>query len=133
MLLNITDRQSHQDTILAQLKYLDFYAGTRPTDIAGISLGTKLGRATFNSTPFGATNSSGVATANALTDESSAIAAGTCTYAIGLKADGTTIVAVWGAGDSGDAKELVLNNNVIALTATIHVVSLTNTWAVGSI
>lgn len=133
MLLNVADRQSHQDTILSQLKYLDFYAGTRPSDIAGISLGTKLGRATFGSTPFGNTNSSGVATANAITGESSAIAAGTCTYVVGLKTDGTTIVAVWGAGDAGDAKECVLNNKVVAVGATIAVSSLTNTWGVGTI
>lgn len=142
MLANITYRQSIQDTLLSDTKFADAYIGTKPTDIAGISLGTKAGRITVGTGAFGATNSSGVATCDTtkLTDETNAPAGGTITYFVGLKNDGVTITGIWGAGAAGDkqsdgvtAIEIVLNNKTVAVGGTIHINSWTNTFAVGQI
>lgn len=85
--------------------------------------GTLLGTVTFGATAFGATNSSGVATANSITSDTSADNSGTAGHARFLKSNGTTIIgdATCGMG-SGDVN---FDNNVIVAGGTIAISSAT--------
>ena len=66
----------------------------------------------FGATAFAAA-SAGVATANAITSDSSANATGTATWYRTLKSDGTTVVSDGSVGTSGAN----LNLNSVAITA----------------
>lgn len=144
MLTAIAYRQTFQNSLHSDTAFLDFYtvgAGV-PTDIVGISLGTKLGRVTVGALTWPNATSGGVVTADItkLTDETNAPAAGNARYAIGLKSDGTTITGVWSAGNAGDKEAdgstgvaIVLNNKSIALGGSIHVTAWVDTFGVGAI
>lgn len=58
--------------------------GSQPTAPDDAAAGTLLGTLTFSSTAFGSTNSSGVATANSITSDSSADNSGTAAHALRL-------------------------------------------------
>jgi hypothetical protein len=98
--------------------------GAQPTLPDDAASGTLLGTLTFGATAFGATNSSGVATANAITSDSSADNSGTAAHARFLTS-GAAIVADCSCGQgSGDIN---FNNNVIVAGGTIAVSSMTLT------
>jgi hypothetical protein len=96
------------------------YSGTRPATVGTVlSSNTLLAQLTGNASQFG-TVSSGVLTVSAITDDSSADASGTPTFARVFKSDGTTAVFDCSAGvGSGDL------NFATALTAG-QVVSITS-------
>lgn len=77
------------------------YSGTRPANAdTALAGNTLLFEATLNATAFGSP-SSGVATANAITQDSSADASGTCTFVRVFKSDGTTVLEDLEVGTSG--------------------------------
>lgn len=106
---------------------LRIYAGTPPADAnAALSGNTLLANLGMGATAFGAAVN-GVATANAITADSSADATGTATFFRVLESDGTTVVFQGTVGTSGT--ELVLNNTSIVAGGNVSVTSLTYTQA----
>lgn len=112
---------------------LKIYTGSQPTD-ANTALGaqTLLGTLTFASTAFGASSASGsagskvvTATANTITDDTSADNTGTATWFRALKSDGTTAVFDGSVGTSGC--DLNLTTTSIVSGADISVTSMTIT------
>ena len=105
--------------------YLRIYNGTQPaTADTAISTQTLLAELRFNTTAFGAA-SAGVATANALTADSSADNTGTASWFRALKSDGTSTVFDGSVGTS--AADLVLNSVLISAGASVSVTAFTYT------
>jgi hypothetical protein len=112
---------------------LKIYDGTKPTDAnTAISGNTLLATLTFSSTAFAASSASGsagskvvTATANTITDDSSADATSTATWFRVLKSDGTTAVFDGTVGTSGC--DLNLASTSIVAGEDVSVTSLTIT------
>jgi hypothetical protein len=105
--------------------YLRIYNGTQPaTADTAISTQTLLAELRFNTTAFGAA-SAGVATANALTADSSADNTGTASWFRALKSDGTSAVFDGSVGTS--SADLVLNSVSISAGASVSVTAFTYT------
>ena len=105
--------------------YLRIYDGTIPTNAdTAVGAQTLLAELRFNVTAFGAA-SNGVATANALTADSSANATGTASWFRALQSDGSTVVMDGTVGTSGD--DLNLNTVSIVSGAAVSVSSMTVT------
>lgn len=112
-------------TALLNNGYLRIYSGTQPADAdAALSGNTLLAELRYNATAFGAA-SAGVATANAITQDSSADATGTASFFRSLKSDGTSVVYDGSVGTSG--ADLNLNSVAIQSGAAVSVSSLTYT------
>lgn len=105
--------------------YLRIYDGTIPTN-ADTAIGAQnlLAELRFGATAFGAA-SNGVATANAITADSSANNTGTASWFRALKSDGTTVVLDGTVGTSGE--DLNLNTTSIVTAANVSVTSMTVT------
>lgn len=102
------NRAADAVTARANSGTLRIYAGTPPADAnAALSGNTLLAQLTFGATAFGAA-SNGVATANAITQDSSNDATGTPTFFRVLESDGVTVVWQGTAGASG--QELNISN-----------------------
>lgn len=104
--------------------YLRIYSGTKPANVAAAITGTLLAELRFNATAFGA-SSSGVATANAITADSSADNTGTATHFRAFQSDGTTAVMDGTVGTSGC--DCNLNTTSIVAGAAVSVTSMTVT------
>ena len=105
--------------------YLRIYSGTQPaTADTAVTTQTLLAELRWNATAFGAA-SSGVATANAITADTSADNTGTATWFRALKSDGTTVVFDGSVGTSG--ADLNLNSTSISAGAAVSVTSFTYT------
>ena len=105
--------------------YLRLYTDPKPSDAnTAISTQTLLAELRFNTTAFGA-SSNGVATANAITADSSADNTGTATWFRALKSDGTTAVLDGSVGTS--SADLILNSVSISAGAQVSVTSFTYT------
>lgn len=100
------------------------YTGTIPTD-ANTAIGAQvlLFTCTLNATAFGAA-SNGVATANAITSDSSADATGTLTWARLANGAGTTVMDVT-CGTSGE--DINFNTTSIVSGAVVGISALTYT------
>lgn len=109
--------------------YLRIYDGTQPTT-ADTAIGAQvlLAELRFNATAFGAAVA-GVATANALTADTSANATGTASWFRALKSDGTTVVFDGSVGTA--TADIVLNSVSIVAAATVDVTSFTYTQSKG--
>jgi hypothetical protein len=106
---------------------LRIYSGTAPADAnAALSGNTLLAQLAMSATAFGAA-ASGVATAAAITQDSSADATGTATFFRILAGNGTTVVMQGEVGTSG--ANLNLNSVAISAGAAVSVSSLTYTQA----
>lgn len=103
------------------------YSGTAPADAdTALSGNTLLAQATLNATAFGAA-SSGVATAGAITADSSADATGTPTF-FRLLTSGGTVVYQGTAGASGQELNLSdLSSGQILAGGSVSISSLTIT------
>lgn len=108
--------------------YLRIYDGTQAaTADTAVGAQVLLAELTFSATAFGA-GAAGVATANAIGDETSALAAGTATWFRCLKSGGVDVTDNVYDGSVGTAtSDLVLNSVSIALGANVAVDSLTIT------
>ena len=105
--------------------YLRLYTDPKPANAdTAISSQTLLAELRFGSTAFGAA-SNGVATANAITADSSADNTGTATWFRALKSDGTTAVLDGSVGTS--SADLILNSVSISAGAQVSVTSFTYT------
>ena len=115
------------DTMAALLNtgYLRIYDGTQAAD-ADTALGAQvlLAELRWNATAFAAA-SAGVATANAVTADSSANATGTATWFRALKSDGTTVVFDGSVGTA--TANLILNTTSIVVGASVSVTAATLT------
>lgn len=115
------------DAVCALLNsgYLRIYDGSQPTD-ADTAIGAQvlLAELRFNATAFGGA-ASAVATANAITSDSSADATGTAAWFRALKSDGTTVIFDGSVGTSG--ANLNLNSVAISAGAAVSVSSFTFT------
>jgi hypothetical protein len=110
---------------LANAGKLRIYDGTQAANAnTAIGAQVQLAELTFNATAFGAA-SGGVATANAITSDTSADATGTATWCRILKSDGTTVL--WDGSVGTSSANLVLNTVSIVAGATVAVSSLTYT------
>jgi len=103
---------------------IKIYTGTIPTD-ANTAIGAQvlLATLTFSDPAFGAA-SNGVATASAITSDTTADATGTATWARIADSNGTTIMDVT-VGTSGE--DINLNTTSIVAGATVAITSLTYT------
>jgi hypothetical protein len=112
-------------TALLNTGYLRLYTTPQPTN-ANTALGaqTLLAELRFGNPAF-AGAIAGVATANAITQDSSADATGTAVFFRALKSDGTTVVCDGSVGTSG--ADLNLNSTSIQAGAAVSVTSLTYT------
>lgn len=107
--------------------FLRLYDGTQPTDPdTALSGNTLLAELSLNAT-FAPAASSATKTANAITDDSSANATGTCTWASLVKSDGTTRVHDMSAGTA--SANLILNTTSIVALARVSCSSLVITQA----
>lgn len=112
---------------------LKIYTGTQPTDAnTAIGAQTLLATLTLSATAFGASVASGsagskivTATANTITDDSSADATGTAAWFRVLKSNGTSIVFDGSVGTSGC--DLNLATTAIVSGADVAVTSFTIT------
>lgn len=107
---------------------LKFYTGTIPaTPATAVTTQTLLGTVTMNATAFGAGTSANpsIATANAITQDSSADANGTATWARALASNGTTVLADLTVGLSGSGADIIMDDVVIVQAAAIAIASFT--------
>lgn len=122
--LSTTARNALGDALIAAIGnggLLKVYEGTRPVSVAA-SLGsaTLLGTLTCGS-PFAPATASGVVTANAITQDSSADATGTAQFFRIFKSDGTTAVVDGDVGTSGS--DLNLTTTSVSAGGPISVTS----------
>jgi hypothetical protein len=104
---------------------INIYSGTQPsTADTAVTTQTLLAVCTFGSTAFGSA-SGGVATANAITKDSSANATGTAAWFRVLKSDGSTAVFDGSVGTS-DADCIVATTSVVS-AAEFAITSMTYT------
>lgn len=102
--------------VLLNSGFLDIYDGTQPaTADTAVGAQVKLARLTFGNPAFGA-GAAGVATANAITQDTSADATGTATWFRAVKSDGTAVLD----GSVGTAtSNLILNSVAISAGAAV--------------
>ncbi|MBA2687790.1 MAG: hypothetical protein H0U64_06800 [Gemmatimonadaceae bacterium] len=109
---------------------LRIYAGTRPTDAdTALASNTLLAELVFSAIAFPAA-SAGVITANAITQDSSADATGTASFARLFETDGTTVVCDLSVGVS--ASEINFQTLSFAIGLIVQVTSLTISLPVGT-
>jgi hypothetical protein len=108
---------------------LRIYSGTAPDANFALSGNTLLADLTFGATAFGPA-ANGVATANAITADSSADATGTATFFRVLESDLTTVVFQGTVGASG--AELNLSSVSVIAGGPVSVSALTYTQAASS-
>lgn len=109
---------------------IKIYDGTQPADAnTAVSTQTLLGTLTFTYPAFGATNTSGVATASPITDDTSADATGTATWARVLDSTGATIFDC-----DVNTAGATINLNSVSITSggTISITSFTMTHPDGT-
>lgn len=115
-----SDRASALNTTIGANAILRIYSGSKPANPATAITGTLLAELTCGST-FG-TVSSGVLTANAITQDSSANATGTASHFRLWKSDGTTAVLDGDVATSGS--DLNLTTTSIVSGQPVQVTSL---------
>lgn len=112
MAITIPDgyRQTRADTLATRAgnaSLLRIYTGTPPATADDSATGTLLAELTCGSPFAGAASSEGVATANAITQDSSANATGTAGWYRHVQSNGTTVVCdgiVTATGGGGDCQ-----------------------------
>lgn len=112
---------------------VNVYTGVQPANCEAAEIGTLLGTCIMNTTPFGAAadqNPGSRITANAITAEYSAVAAGTAghfrLYSSDSGTDASKLVCLFqgNAGEAADTTDMTLDIKVIAIGGTIQVTSL---------
>lgn len=110
---------------------LEIRVGSPPTNVGDASSGTLLATLTFSATAFG-NASTGVATANSITSDTTADASGDAGYfRIYAGAAGDTAALFQGtAGESGDTPDMVFDEKSIVAGGTVACSSMTLTMPV---
>jgi hypothetical protein len=111
------------DTLNATLgagSLLRFYSGSKPTN-ADTALGAQvlLAELALNATEFGAAATREV-TANSITNDLSANATGTCTWASFVKSDGTRVIDLT-VGEAADSADITVNSKSFVAGAAVAV------------
>jgi hypothetical protein len=130
--LTTTNRNRAADAVCARANNgrLRIYGGTPPADAnAALSGNTVLADLTMAATAFAAA-ANGVATANAITADSSADGTGTATFFRVLESDLTAVVFQGSVGTSG--AELNLSSVSVIAGGPVSVTALTYTQAASS-
>lgn len=125
--MNVTLRNNRLDQITSRAgasALLRIYDGSRPA--TGGAATTLLAELTCNAT-FAPAAAAGVLTLNSITQDSSANATGTATWARIVQSDGTTHVLDCSVGTSG--ADINLNTTSIVAAAAVSVTSATITEA----
>ena len=99
--------------------------GSPPTNPGDADSGTLLGTCTYGTPAFGAA-SNGVATANAVTSDTSADASGDAGH-FRFKTSGAVTDLQGTAGNAGDAPDMTFDNKAIVAGGTIAISSITVT------
>ena len=111
--------------VLLNSGYIRIYDGTQAaTADTAVGAQVLLAELRFGATAFGS-GSAGVATANAITADSSANATGTASWFRCLKSDGTTVIYDGSVGTA--TADLILNTVSIVSGASVSITSLTIT------
>jgi hypothetical protein len=135
MQLAVARRNEGLDSIRdnANTGFLRLYNGTPPANPdAALSGNTLLAELVMNAAAFGA-SSSGVITANAITQDSSANASGTVTFARVYESNGTTVWSqINDVGTTGTGHELELSTLSITSGQPVSATSFTVTWPYGT-
>lgn len=121
------------DAIAALLNtgYFRIYSGTQPASAdTALSGNTLLAELRFGATAFGA-GVAGVATANAITQDSSADATGTASFFRAFKSDGTTVVCDGSVGASGSGADAIIDSTAVQANTIVQVTSMTLTQGKG--
>ena len=127
MKLSNTARSAAADAVvdLADNGYIRIYDGTQAaTPNTAVGAQVLLAELTFGATAFGAA-SNGVATANAITQDSSANATGIASWFRVLKSDGATVL--WDGTVGAGSGDLSLNSTSIVSGGTLSISSMTYT------
>ena len=103
---------------------IKIYTGAMPANPQAAATGTLLATITMPSTAFGASNSTGTATANAISAVTAANS-GTAGYARATKSDGTTVIMDLTVGTTGGPEDFLINSLAIASGASVSVTSFT--------
>lgn len=105
---------------------LEIRVGSPPTNVGDASSGTLLGTLTFSATAFG-NSSTGTATANSITSDTTADNSGDAGYfRIYAGAAGDTAALFQGtAGESGDTPDMVFDDKSVVAGGTIACTSMT--------
>ena len=111
-------------TALANNGYLRIYTATRPANADTAASGTLLAELRLNATAFGA-SSNGLATANAITADTSADNGGTAAWFRVLRSDGTSVLWDGEVGTTGC--DLNLNSVTIGAGANVSISAFTHT------
>ena len=111
---------------------INIYSGTQPTTANdAVGAGTLLATLTFSATAFGATATTGIATASSITGDSSADATGTAAWARILNGSAATVfdcdVTATGGGGT-----IELNTVSIVSGGTVDITSMTMTHPDGT-
>jgi hypothetical protein len=113
---------------------INIYTGSAPALCESAATGTLLGTCVLNATPFAAAvdiNPGGRITANVITPDIAAVAAGTAGYYRAYSSDGGTdgtklnCHLQGSAGEAADLTDMTLDNKVIALGGTIQITAWT--------
>jgi hypothetical protein len=111
--------------VLANTGYIRLYDGSQPANAdTALSGQTLLAELRFGATAFGGAVA-GVATANAITQDSSADATGTASWFRVLKSDGTSVL--WDGSVGTSSADLVLTTTSIVAGAAVAISSMTYT------
>ena len=132
MKITAARRNAQLDNLTAQLNsgFCDIYAGTKPTDAdTALSGNTLLASLPFGATAFAAA-SAGAAVANAITDDTSADATGTASFARCFASNHTTAIADLTVGVGSG--ELQLNTLSIVSGVLVEITALTFTQPLGA-
>lgn len=114
---------------LADNGYIRIYDGSQPANAnTAVSGQTLLAELRFGATAFGAA-SNGVATANAITSDSSANATGTASWFRVLKSDGSSVL--WDGSVGTSSADLVLNTVSIVIGGVVSITAMTYTESLG--
>jgi hypothetical protein len=105
---------------------IEHRTGSQPTNVSDASSGTLLGTNLFSNPAFGAA-SSGVATANSITGDSSADNSGTAGYFRGYTGAGGDTAALFQGNSGTSGCDLNFDNNVIVAGGVIAISSFTVT------
>lgn len=124
---SIVSRNAELDALaaLANSGPIRIYDGSQPsTPETAVSTQTLLATCTFGATAFGSA-SSGVITANAITQDSAIDATGTAAWFRVLKSDGTTVL--WDGSVGTSSADMILATVSLVANAILQISSLTYT------
>ena len=105
--------------------YIEIRTGAAPATPATADSGTLLGTCPFSDPAFG-NAATGVATANAITSDTTADATGTAGH-FRIKDSNAVVIAQGSAGEAGDTPDMVFDNKSIIAGGTIAITSMTIT------